>query len=78
MSLDVPLLAFFWLLPVFFFSNCPGFQDLFVEGDRLPTRLIVQCQSGTTAFSADLRLPVACHGVVSLSNNCTLEIESRM
>lgn len=35
-----------------------------MEGDRLSTRLIVLCQSGTAAFSADLRLLDACHSVV--------------
>lgn len=37
-----------------------------MERDRLPTRFIVQCQSGKAAFSADLRLLVT---VLSLSNS---------
>lgn len=71
-ALDVTLLAFFRLLPVFLFSHCPEFQDLW---KGLATRLILQCQSGITAFSADLRLLVT---VLSLSNNCIPETVSRL
>lgn len=67
---------FFYLLPVFFFLNSLGFQDLLVEGDRILGWLMVRYQSGMTAFSVELRLGcLFLITVLSLSDNSTSKIK---